>query len=138
MDLQHIDHFTIRARPQDVDALCDFYRSVMGLHPGPRPDFAFPGYWMYLGDSPVVHLAGTLPADGAAAPAGGPGSTGRFDHVSFRTRGLAAVRAKLDAQNIAFRGTPVPGFDLYQLFFYDPAGVKVELTFDGAEATGDA
>ncbi|HUZ64228.1 MAG TPA: VOC family protein [Acetobacteraceae bacterium] len=134
MDLQHIDHVTIRGRPQDVDGMRDFYRNVLGLRPGPRPDFAFPGYWMYLGDTPVVHIAGSLPADGPAAPAGGPGSTGRFDHLSFRTKGLAAVRTKLEDQGITFQGTKVPGFDLYQLFFYDPAGVKVELTFDGAEA----
>lgn len=58
----------------------------------------------------------------------------QFDHVSFRTGDLAAVRTKLDALGIPFRGTPVPGFDLYQIILYDPAGVKVELTFDGGGA----
>lgn len=85
---------------------------------------------MYLGDRPVVHIAGSLPADGPAAPEGRLGSTGQFDHVSFRTTDLDAVRSKLDALGIAFQGTPVPGFDLHQLFFYDPVGLKVELTFD--------
>lgn len=130
MNLMFIDHVTIRSRPQDLDALRAFYADVLGLHSGRRPDFSFPGHWMYLGDRPVVHLAATLPADGPAAPQGRPGSTGQFDHVSFRTTDLEGVRAKLDALGIPFQGVPVPGFDLYQLFFYDPVGVKVELTFD--------
>jgi catechol 2,3-dioxygenase-like lactoylglutathione lyase family enzyme len=130
MDIRYIDHFTIRSRPQDVEALRDFYGDVLGLRPGLRPDFRFPGYWMYLGDRPVVHIAGSLPVDGPIAPKGRPGSTGQFDHVSFRTGDLDAVRTKLDSLGISYEGTPVPGFDLYQLFFYDPVGLKVELTFD--------
>jgi catechol 2,3-dioxygenase-like lactoylglutathione lyase family enzyme len=132
MDIQYIDHFTIRSRPQDLDALHDFYADVLGLRAGRRPGFGFPGYWMYLGDRPVVHLAGSLPADGQAAPEGGPGSTGRFDHVSFHAGDLDAVQMRLGALGISFRGSPVPGFDLYQIVIYDPAGVKVELTFDVA------
>ncbi len=64
------------------------------------------------------------------APKGLPGSTGQLDHVSFRTGDLDAVRTKLDSLGISYEGTQVPGFDLYQLFFYDPVGLKVELTFD--------
>lgn len=134
MNLEFIDHVTIRSRPQDIETLRDFYTEVLGLHPGPRPDFSFPGYWMYLHDRAVVHLAGTQDADAPSAPAGQPGATGWFDHLSFRTSGLSAVRSKLEKLGIPFKGVKVPGFDLYQLFFYDPAGVKIELTFDSAEA----
>ena len=31
------------------------------------------------------------------------------------------------------RRVPVPGFPLHQIFFLDPVGIKVELTFDSAE-----
>lgn len=134
IDLDSIDHCTIRGRPQDVDRLRDFYRDVLGLQEGRRASFSFPGYWMYLGATPVIHIAGTLPADGPEAPAGAPGSTGRFDHVSFRARGLDAVRAHLERIGTPYKEAPVPGMDLHQLFFHDPAGVKVELTFYGADA----
>jgi catechol 2,3-dioxygenase-like lactoylglutathione lyase family enzyme len=70
MDIQYIDHFTIRSRPQDVEALRDFYGNVLGLRPGLRPDFSFLGYWMHLGDRPVVHIAGSLPVDGPIASKG--------------------------------------------------------------------
>ncbi len=107
----------------------DFYRDVLGLREGPRPSFAFPGYWLYLGETPVVHIAGRLAAEAPPAPVGGSDVARGLDHVSFRARDAKAAGRELDAQGIAWRGTPVPGTSLYQLFFHDPAGVKVELTF---------
>jgi catechol 2,3-dioxygenase-like lactoylglutathione lyase family enzyme len=126
MDLAGIDHYTLRCRPDEMDGLRDFYGDILGLKPGPRPDFSFPGHWLYLAGAPVVHIAATLPAD---APTAQPGQTGRFDHLSFTARDVPAVEAHLNARAIAFKGNKVPGFPLSQLFFYDPVGVKVELTF---------
>jgi len=128
MQLDRIDHFNVRTTAREAEAVRDFYRDVLGLREGPRPAFSFPGHWMYLGDAPVLHIAGALPADTPAAA-----GTGRFDHVSFRARDAKAVQKELDARGIAWRGTAVPGTELYQLFFHDPVGMKVELTFyDGA------
>lgn len=121
-----LDHYTLRCRADEIDVLRDFYCDVLGLWAGPRPDFTFPGHWMYAGATPVVHIAGRLP-EGTAD--GVPGQTGRFDHLSFAGQDVAAVERHLTARGIAFQGTPVPGFPLYQLFFHDPVGVKVELTF---------
>ena len=132
MELHGIDHFNVRGRPQDVDALRDFYRDVLGLRQGARPAFKFPGYWMYLGETPVVHISGSLPADGPAAA--GAGSTGRVDHISFRAQGFAAVCHELGERGISCVPSPVPGMDIRQLFFVDPAGLKVELTFYGPDA----
>lgn len=133
MQLAGFDHVTIRTRPQDVDALRDFYQDVVGLQAGPRARFSFPGYWMYLGGQPVVHLAGTLPADGPGP--GGPNSTGQFDHVSFKAVGIPAIRAKLDALGYRYAEVPVPGMPVHQIFFYDPAGIKIELTFYNESAS---
>lgn len=130
MELTGIDHFTIRARAEELPALHEFYTEVLGLTAGPRPDFAFAGYWMYLGGRPVVHIA-ALAEGGEAAR---PGQTGRFDHVSFRARGLAALRQRLQEKRVPFQEMAVPGMDLYQLFVFDPAGIKVEFTFAGGEA----
>ena len=129
IQLRSIDHCTIRVRPQDVDAMGAFYTGVVGLVPGKRPDFSFPGLWLYLGDTAAVHIAGVLDDADPPPPKGAPGSTGRFDHVSFRTENRPSTEAHLRAHGIPFQGTGVPGTDLYQLFFYDPAGLKVELTF---------
>lgn len=126
MELSGIDHYTLRCRPDEMDGLRDFYGDVLGLQPGPRPQFAFPGHWLYLNGSPVVHIAASLPAD---APNAQPTQTGRFDHLSFAASDPAGVQAHLDARGIVWKGNQVPGFPLYQLFFHDPVGVKVEMTF---------
>jgi catechol 2,3-dioxygenase-like lactoylglutathione lyase family enzyme len=128
--LHRIDHLTIRAHQKDMEPLKDFYEAVLGLKPGKRPDFAFPGYWLYMGERAVIHLAGNAHPD---APASESGATLGFDHVSFRTTGLQAMRERLRRLNIKFDEIPVPGFPLHQIFFRDPVGMKVELTFDAAE-----
>ena len=121
-----LDHYTLRCREDEIDVLRDFYAAVLGLTAGPRPDFSFPGHWLYAGGWPIVHIAGRVPP---GTPDGAPGQTGRLDHISFLGTDVATVEAHLHARGIEFQGTPVPGFPLYQLFFHDPVGMKVELTF---------
>ncbi len=122
MQLHNLDHMTIRCRPDDMAAMHEFYGNVLGLKPGRRPDFDFPGIWFYLGDSPVVHIAARLESL--------PESKGTYDHVSFKASGIVETRARLDAMGVAYGEAPVPGFPLHQIFLTDPTGAKVELTFD--------
>jgi catechol 2,3-dioxygenase-like lactoylglutathione lyase family enzyme len=130
MTLFRIDHLTIRAHQDDMVMLRDFYEGALGLKAGKRPNFQFPGFWMYMGDRAVIHLAGNAKADTPRSPSG---SYMGFDHVSFRTTGLQAARERLRRMNVPFDEIPVPGFPLHQIFFRDPVGMKVELTFDVAE-----
>jgi hypothetical protein len=44
--------------------------------------------------------------------------------------------AHLRRHNVKFNERRANGQALYQLFMYDPDGVKVELNFDAAEAEG--
>lgn len=127
MQLLHMDHATVRCRPEDLPAMERFYAGVLGLAPGKRPDFDFPGIWFYLGDRPVLHVAARLSEL--------PKAPGAYDHVSFKTRGLAAAKARLAELGVAYGEAPVPGFPLHQIFLTDPAGAKVELTFDSPEQT---
>lgn len=130
MQIERIDHITVIAQPAEIERLREFYCEVLGLAAGPRPDFRFPGYWLYPPTGgPLIHLAGIAER---ALPEG-PQSTGKLDHVSFRSTGLQAFRRHLQALGISSQEAPVPGFPLYQIFFHDPVGIKVELTFDAAE-----
>ena len=43
-----INHFSIRTT--DLQATQQFYEQVLSLTVGPRPEFQFPGVWMYSGD----------------------------------------------------------------------------------------
>ena len=49
-----LDHFNIRTR--NLADTVRFYEDVLGLEKGARPNFAFPGAWMYSEGKAVVHL----------------------------------------------------------------------------------
>ncbi|HVL57999.1 MAG TPA: VOC family protein [Burkholderiaceae bacterium] len=128
MQIQRIDHYTIRCTREQLPSLRQFYADVLGLNEGPRADFKFPGHWMYAGGFPLVHLAATSETTGSLST-----STGNLDHIAFRTSDLAATRVRLRQYGIAFRELPVPGMPLHQVFLQDPLGIKLELTFDAAK-----
>ena len=139
-----LNHFSIRTT--DLEASRRFYAEVLGLSVGPRPDFPFPGLWMYSGDhaevaNTTVHLIGI----DAAAPQGLQGylgdrdertlvGSGAVDHIAFFTEGLHATLAHLTSLGVACRQRTVPSIGLHQLFLTDPNGVVIELNFPASEA----
>ena len=128
MELKSFEHVLIIAK--DLEATKDFYVDIVGLSVGKRPDFGFPGYWLYLGDTPCVHLAsherGVRGATGRRSEDSG---TGSIDHIAFNAEGIAAARDRFDKAGIAYDHRLVPGAPLQQLFVTDPNGVKVEINF---------
>ena len=141
MPLSHIEHFLVAA--DDIDATRDWYARVLGMRSGPHPDFGFPVHWMYLGDIDVVHIgpsarmAGAIQKQylGRASQDAGSG-TGALDHIAFRATGLRQMIAHLKSQNIAFSQRRANGQALFQLFFLDPNGIKIELNYAAEEAEG--
>lgn len=138
-----LNHFSIRAT--DLDASRRFYVDVLGLSVGPRPDFPFPGLWMYRGDhadvaNAVVHLIGIDRGDaqgleqylGDREESRLAGS-GAVDHIAFFADGLASMLAHLGQQGVAFRERTVPSIGLHQIFIEDPCGIVIELNYPAAE-----
>jgi hypothetical protein len=104
---------------------------VLGLEKGPRPNFAFPGAWMYSEGKPVVHLVDISPTAEAQKP-----DSGCVHHVAFVSRGFDAMRQRLQSKAMPFDARQVPGGDLWQIFVNDPNGVMIELNYEAAkEAT---
>jgi catechol 2,3-dioxygenase-like lactoylglutathione lyase family enzyme len=138
-----LNHFSIRTT--DLEASRHFYADVLGLTVGPRPDFPFPGLWMYRGDhadvaNAVVHIIGIDAKDpnglkqylGDREEAALTGS-GAVDHIAFFADGLADMLAHLRKRDVVFRERTVPSIGLHQLFLDDPAGVVIELNYQAAE-----
>lgn len=121
--IHSMNHFTVLA--QDLERTLDFYVGLLGLQPGPRPDFDFPGAWLYLGGQPVLHIVA-----GRALP---EPRAGVIDHVAFSASGLAQVKALLQARGVPCTLQRLPGAGTWQLFCHDPSGARVELDFDAAE-----
>ena len=143
MPLSHIEHLLIAA--DDIDATRDWYARVLGMKPGPHPDFGFPVHWMYLGGVDVVHIgpsarnAGDIQKQylGRTSQANGSG-TGAIDHIAFRATGLREMLSHLKKEKITFTQRRANGQALFQLFFYDPNGIKIELNYAAEEAQGIA
>src|SRR5947209_17529350 len=111
----------LNTRSADVEATCDFYVRVLGLRVGDRPPFQSTGYWLYLGDQPVMHLVQRPPGDPAQT------GCGNLDHVAFRGVDLEATRAALNAAGIPYREAVVPRDQTIQIFVHDPDGITLEL-----------
>ena len=54
MGIERLDHVNVVTTR--LDEMVTWYQTVLGLTLGPRPNFPFPGAWLYAGDHPVVHL----------------------------------------------------------------------------------
>ena len=139
-----LNHYSIRSA--DLAACHHFYTTVLGLQVGPRPEFPFPGLWLYEGDTTVfanavVHIVGIDPnnPEGLKGYLGERGEvalhgTGVVDHVAFFATGLGAMRAKLQHLGVQARERTVPALGLHQVFLDDPNGVVIELNYPAAEA----
>ena len=132
MPAMSLNHYTIQVR--DLETTKNFYRDVVGLKVGDRPPLTFPGYWLYCGDTPVVHLLGyraieKVIADGPSYPAG----TGRLDHIAFACEGLKDMKANLDSRGIKYDERVLPRLNMTQLFYLDPDGIAVECNFPAHE-----
>ena len=121
--LQHIN-----LRTADVEYSKNFYENVIGLRVGPRPPVASVGYWLYLGEQPVIHLV-QRPADTAGAVGGGA-----IDHVAFHGIDFDSTKGRLIELGIPFREALIPRDGTRQLFVHDPDGITIELNFDPNQA----
>jgi catechol 2,3-dioxygenase-like lactoylglutathione lyase family enzyme len=123
-----LDHFNIRTR--DLGATVRFYEDVLGLEKGPRPNFAFPGAWLYSEGRAVVHLVDISPTDEPQKP-----DSGVVHHVAFVSQGFHGMKQRLQSKGVVFESREVPGGDLWQIFITDPNGVMIELNYDTAKET---
>src|SRR5947207_7960118 len=122
MGVGMLDHFNIRTRK--LDDTVRFYQEILGLENGARPNFSFPGAWMYSEGRPVVHLVDIAPTDEPQKP-----DSGVVDHVAFVCSGFTEMKQRLTGKGVAFESREVPGGALWQIFVRDPNGVMVELNY---------
>ena len=135
MSLSSLDHCSIRT--VKLDATRDFYVDILGMDDGDRPDFPFPGNWLYVDGVAVVHLVGVDPDDpsglqpylGGDISAEALDGSGAFDHIAFRAKEPEILIQRLKDKGYPFRERQVPSMDLFQVFVEDPNGITVELNY---------
>ena len=119
-----MNHFTILT--DDVEGTVRFYGDLLGLEPGPRPNLAFPGAWLYGNGAPILHVIGGRQKSELRA--------GVIDHMAFTGRDLAATLAALKSRGIEHECRRQVGSGTWQVFLHDPNGAKVELDFAASES----
>ncbi len=126
MSVGVLDHFNIRTRK--LDDTVRFYQDILGLTKGDRPNFAFPGAWMYSEGKAVVHLVDISPTQEPQKA-----DSGVVHHVAFASRDFVGMKQRLQSKGMEFDVRQVPGGDLWQIFVNDPNGVMIELNYEAAK-----
>ena len=126
MAVAGMNHFTILT--DDLEKTLAFYDEHLGLKPGARPPFTFPGAWLYAagGNEPILHIVAGVDKHRLVK--------GVIDHMAFTGRDLPATAKKLKEHGIDYELRKLPAYGTWQLFFHDPNGAKVEIDFDPAES----
>jgi len=119
MPVTTMNHFTILT--DDVPGTVRFYGELLGLTDGPRPPFDFPGAWLYAGGAPILHVIGGRPASELRA--------GVIDHMAFTATDLPGTVEKLKQAGVKYDLRRLAGGGVWQLFFFDPHGGKIEFDF---------
>jgi catechol 2,3-dioxygenase-like lactoylglutathione lyase family enzyme len=143
MGIAKLAHYSIRA--SNLEASRKFYSDVMGFRVGYRPDFPFPGVWLYQSDDEseygIVHIIGPAISGSTGLEqylgersTQGSNDTGAFDHIAFSATGWREMRGRLLELKVDFQERTVPSLGLQQVFLQDPAGVTIELNYPADEA----
>ena len=132
MPLTKLEHYLVLSN--NIDATRDFYVEVLGMQAGFRPPLGFPGHWVYIGDTPVIHIAewptytAHSKAKGKHVSAQAEG-TGPVDHIAFGALDYDSVLERIRKYGVPVQENNNPGNIVRQLFLFDPNGVKIEINF---------
>ncbi len=126
MQLGKLDHVNLRT--SQLDVLVDWYTKVLGMRAGDRPDFSFPGAWMYVGDVAAVHIVGIDRTAGVGSEA-----ELKLEHFAFSASGRRTFEARLDALGEDYRRIDIPDFNIIQINIWDPDGNHIHIDFPADE-----
>ena len=123
MTAHAMNHFTVLT--DDLTQTCEFYRDLLGLKEGYRPDMGFPGAWLYAGERAVLHIVVRSPLPQQRA--------GVLDHMAFSAVDLRGAIRRLERRSVRYQLGRQVETGVWQLFFHDPNGARVELDFEPTE-----
>jgi len=117
-------HYNLRAERSMMEQLKVFYRDIVGLHIGDRPQLTSFGYWLYAGSRDVLHLSEAKPEEKRKENV-----ATTFDHVAFTATDYDVTIVRLEKLSIQFKTREISDAGQKQIFFRDPAGNGIELNF---------
>ena len=107
MPLTKLEHYLVLS--DDIDATRDFYVEALGMQAGFRPPLGFPGHWVYIGDTPVIHIAEWVTytarsKDRCVHVSTRASGTGPVDHIAFAAEDYDEARGYI--RRVAVRQRP--------------------------------
>ena len=129
LELKRLDHVNIRTAR--LDTMIAWYTRFLGMTVGARPDFSFPGAWLYAGPDPIIHLVGR-----ESTPLSDQTDL-NLEHFAISATGLRAFLDTLSAGAQRHDLRKVPGFPIVQVNLWDPDGNHIHVDFDAAEAKAE-
>ncbi len=126
--IERLDHVNLRTA--QLDEMIAWYGAVLDMHPGPRPNFGFPGAWLYAEGHALVHLVQV-----ETAPGNGDGDL-TLEHAAFSAKGMAKFLAKLDDRGERYRVARIEDVGITQVNVWDPDGNHLHIDFSGEDGEG--
>lgn len=125
MGLKRLDHINVNTARLDTQRA--WYSEVLGMTPGPRPNFSFGGAWMYCEGLPAVHLVERAHLEPVSGDL-------KLQHFAFAADDLAGFLDRLKALGVPYRVGILEDFELCQINLTDPDGNQLHIDFPLAEA----
>ena len=126
MQLGRLDHVNVRTA--NLDQMVAWYCDRLGMTSGKRPNFPFPGAWLYSGEDAALHLIGV---EGETPHSGDL----QLEHFAFRATGFEMLKSRLAAAGERCEVRPVPDAGVVQINCWDPDGNHIHIDFPAEEAT---
>lgn len=126
MHIQKLDHVNLRTTR--LDEMITWYCEILGLRHGDRPDFGFPGAWMYAGDTAVVHLVGIDEGEGVGSEV-----ALKLEHFALTATGAAAFEARLKTTQTAYRRAVLEATRTVAFNISDPDSNHIHVDFSADE-----
>ncbi|MEM5519597.1 VOC family protein [Sulfitobacter sp. AS59] len=126
MQVRRLDHVNIQTT--QVEKMVAWYRDVLGMRTGPRPDFPFPGAWLYAGDTAVIHLVGQR-----GDPAVGSEVKLKLEHFALTATDYVAFEETLRKESIPHQRFVLDTVGLIQFHLRDPDGNHIHIDFTADE-----
>ena len=125
MKIEGMNHFTVLS--SDLEKTKAFYINILGLQEGYRPPMDFTGAWLYAAGQKhsILHIMAER-----AMPDTAPGV---IDHMAFSATNLQQAIDTLKRHGLEYKLNRMNELGVWQLFFHDPDGAKVELDFSADE-----
>ncbi len=122
MQIGRLDHVNLRT--SQMDKMVEWYTNILGMKKGQRPNFQFPGAWMYSGEDPVVHIVQVEgdPGHGSETPL-------KLEHFALAATGRQEFESRLREVGEKFEILEIADFGITQYNVWDPDGNHIHIDF---------